>query len=54
MERLTVLMFLVSALAPAAAQRPAETEGTLQLWRLDCGSLDVDLSEFSDTGLYRG
>lgn len=26
----------------------------LSLWRLDCGSIDVDLGLFSDTGLYAG
>ena len=36
--------------APAAAQAPS-----VQLWRLDCGSLDIDdLGAFSDTGLYAG
>jgi glyoxylase-like metal-dependent hydrolase (beta-lactamase superfamily II) len=36
--------------APAAAQAPS-----IQLWRLDCGSLDIDdLGDFSDTGLYAG
>jgi glyoxylase-like metal-dependent hydrolase (beta-lactamase superfamily II) len=36
--------------APAAAQTPE-----LKLWRLDCGSIDIDdLGAFSDTGLYAG
>jgi len=35
--------------APATAEKPA-----LSLWRLDCGDLDVDLSTFSDVGLYAG
>lgn len=26
----------------------------VSMWRLDCGTLDVDLSTFSDTGLYAG
>lgn len=35
---------------PAVAQAPS-----LELWRLDCGTLDVgDLGDYSDTGLYSG
>ena len=45
---------LLSALAlafsaPLSAQAPG-----VELWRLDCGSLNVDLGMFSDTGLYAG
>ena len=39
-----------SLAGPAVAQAPV-----LQLWRLDCGTLDVgDLGDYSDTGLYSG
>lgn len=50
-----VIRFLVSAallafVAPASAQT-----ASLELWRLDCGSIDIDdLGVFSDTGLYAG
>jgi glyoxylase-like metal-dependent hydrolase (beta-lactamase superfamily II) len=41
---------ILAAASPAMAQAPA-----IQLWRLDCGTLDVDdLGAWSDTGLYRG
>jgi glyoxylase-like metal-dependent hydrolase (beta-lactamase superfamily II) len=41
---------LLGLSVPASAQAPA-----IQLWRLDCGSLDIDdLAVFSDTGLYAG
>ncbi|QNM82738.1 N-acyl homoserine lactonase family protein [Sphingomonas sabuli] len=36
-------------LAAAPADRPQ-----VELWRLDCGSIEVDLGDFSDTGLYAG
>lgn len=38
----------------AVSQRSTPAKEKLQLWRLDCGSIDVDLSTFSDTGLYAG
>lgn len=35
---------------PAAAQAPS-----MQIWRLDCGTLDVaDLGDYNDTGLFAG
>jgi N-acyl homoserine lactone hydrolase len=50
----------VAAAAAAAAiawsgvhAQPA-APAQVQLWRLDCGSLDVELGMFSDTGLYAG
>jgi glyoxylase-like metal-dependent hydrolase (beta-lactamase superfamily II) len=43
------------ATVAAAAWAPAQTpQPGLKLWRLDCGSIDVDLQDFSDTGLYVG
>jgi glyoxylase-like metal-dependent hydrolase (beta-lactamase superfamily II) len=44
----TAFLGLAGMQAPPAAQAP------LQLWRLDCGNIDVDLGAFSDTGLYQG
>ena len=44
------LVALTGMQAPPASQ----AQGPLQLWRLDCGTIDVDLSVFSDTGLYAG
>jgi glyoxylase-like metal-dependent hydrolase (beta-lactamase superfamily II) len=38
----------------ALAQSSVAPAQRLQLWRLDCGSLDVDLASFSDTGMYAG
>ncbi len=49
MRNAIIAGLLMFAVAPAAAQAPS-----MQLWRLDCGSLDVDLAQFSDTGLYAG
>lgn len=50
--RLTALLLAAAAvLAPASAI--AQGSG-VELWRLDCGSLDVDLGMFSDTGMYQG
>jgi glyoxylase-like metal-dependent hydrolase (beta-lactamase superfamily II) len=46
-----ILLLIASA---GHAQSPTQAKGPLQLWRLDCGSLEVDLSAFSDTGLYAG
>src|SRR5262245_1667694 len=41
---------MLSLAASGAAQGPK-----VQLWRLDCGSIDIDdLGIFSDTGLYAG
>ena len=46
----------VGALALLAMSAPALPQGpAIQLWRLDCGSIDIDdLGAFSDTGLYAG
>jgi len=41
-------------LALSGMQAPSAPQAPLSLWRLDCGTLDVDLGAFSDTGLYRG
>lgn len=46
---------LAAALALALAAPGAAQESKIQLWRLDCGTLDIaDLGAFSDTGLYAG
>lgn len=49
---------ILAATAMAALtgmQAPAPEKAPLSLWRLDCGTLDVDdLGVFSDTGLYAG
>jgi len=45
-------LLLASHAALLQAGTPATDE--LKLWRLDCGSIDVALSTFSDTGLYSG
>lgn len=42
------------ALLTSVASPPQETAAPLQLWRIDCGSIDVELAPFSDTGLYAG
>ena len=49
---LAALLMLVGS--AGHAQSPTPAKQPLQLWRLDCGSIDVDLSNFSDTGLYVG
>src|SRR3546814_2198929 len=52
-----ILLAAVAALALTGAQSPPsnETDTPLSLWRLDCGTLDIDdLGVFSDTGLYAG
>jgi glyoxylase-like metal-dependent hydrolase (beta-lactamase superfamily II) len=53
MKKLLAALLLLTASA-GQAQAPAPSKQPLQLWRLDCGSLEVDLSAFSDTGLYAG
>lgn len=54
MRHLLALSLMFSAAASAFAETPATTSQPLQLWRLDCGSLDLNLADFSDTGLYAG
>lgn len=49
-----VLAGLALLLGAAAGHAQAPAVPQLELWRLDCGTLDMDLSEFSDTGLYAG
>ncbi|MEA1072208.1 N-acyl homoserine lactonase family protein [Sphingomonas sp. LY160] len=48
----SILLLLASASA-ASQDLPRKGAGP-ELWRLDCGSIDVDLDTFSDTGLYAG
>ena len=40
--------------APALAQQPAAAPAPLQMWRLDCGEINVPLFMFSDTFRYIG
>ena len=49
MKKLLVAAFAFFGLGGMQAHSP-----NLSLWRLDCGSIDVDLGAFSDTGLYAG
>src|SRR3546814_9644864 len=52
-----IFLAAVAALARTGAQSPPSnvTDTPLSLWRLDCGTLDIDdLGVFSDTGLYAG
>jgi glyoxylase-like metal-dependent hydrolase (beta-lactamase superfamily II) len=53
MKNLLTTLLLLTASA-GIAQSAVPSKPPLQLWRLDCGSLEVDLSTFSDTGLYAG
>jgi glyoxylase-like metal-dependent hydrolase (beta-lactamase superfamily II) len=54
MKRIAMGLALAFAASSASAQPPAAAPA-MQLWRLDCGSLDIaDLGDFSDTGLYAG
>jgi glyoxylase-like metal-dependent hydrolase (beta-lactamase superfamily II) len=53
MKKLLATLLLLTATA-GQSQSQAPAKQPLQLWRVDCGSLEVDLSTFSDTGLYAG
>lgn len=48
-----MVLGLAAFLGLTAMQAPP-TAQPLSLWRLDCGTIDVDLAPFSDTGLYVG
>lgn len=56
MRRLRTGLAAVLALATLPAmQAPKADGGSISLWRLDCGTIDIgDLGDFSDTGLYAG
>ena len=55
MKKKRILPTLIAALASAGfAQQPEPAAVPIKLWRLDCGTIDVTLSGYSDTGLYRG
>jgi glyoxylase-like metal-dependent hydrolase (beta-lactamase superfamily II) len=54
MKTILAAMLLLAAAAGGLAQTRTQGAQPIQLWRLDCGSLEVDLSTFSDTGLYAG
>ena len=54
MKKLVTALLLLTASAGAVSQTRTQAVEPLQLWRLDCGSIDVDLAAFSDTGLYTG
>ena len=47
-------LLIVSAFVFAANSAVAQSSPEIELWRLDCGTLDVELGMFSDTGLYAG
>lgn len=47
-------LLIASAFALAANSAAAQPNSGIELWRLDCGTLDVELGMFSDTGLYSG
>lgn len=49
-----VILALAAASMGAAAPAKVQQAPELKLWRLDCGSLDANLEEFSDTGMYAG
>jgi glyoxylase-like metal-dependent hydrolase (beta-lactamase superfamily II) len=51
---MNVILALAAASLGAAAPAEARQSPELKLWRLDCGSLDVNLEDFSDTGMYAG
>lgn len=54
MKRIAMGMLLALA-ANAALAQPKPTAPALQMWRLDCGSIEVsDFDVFSDTYLYPG
>lgn len=48
------LLTLLCMAGIASAKAVEPVAGPIKLWRLDCGTLDVDLAAFSDTGLYAG
>ena len=47
-------LLIASAFALASNSAVAQSTPEIELWRLDCGTLDVELGMFSDTGLYAG
>lgn len=50
--RFWLVGLIASAISSGGAAEPASP---VELWRLDCGTIDIDdLGTFSDTGLYRG
>lgn len=54
MKKMLGAILLLTASAGAISQTRSQAPEPLQLWRLDCGTIDVDLASFSDTGLYAG
>ena len=52
--KLIISAILVSLAGTGLAQEAAPNASPIKLWRLDCGTIDVTLSGYSDTGLYRG
>lgn len=53
MDRLLAALIL-SFIGFASAGSAEPVVDPIKLWRLDCGTIDVDLASFSDTGLYQG
>ena len=49
-----ILATMLALVLPGGAASQTVHAEPVQIWRFDCGTLDVDLSTFSDTGLYRG
>lgn len=51
----TIATLLTGALACLSASAPAQDAPTIEMWRLDCGTLEIsDVESFSDTHLYDG
>ena len=53
-KKLAAAALAILGLTGFQAPQPQKPLPELSLWRLDCGSIDVDLADFSDTGLYVG
>ncbi len=52
--KLMLSALLALSATAGAAQEAAPDAPPIKLWRLDCGTIDVRLSNYSDTGLYEG
>jgi glyoxylase-like metal-dependent hydrolase (beta-lactamase superfamily II) len=49
-----LIMAAAMLLTLSGNAQPTQKNAVMELWRLDCGSIDVDLGAFSDTGLFQG
>lgn len=55
MKRIIAAIVAFAALTGQQSPDPRTAAAPLELYRLDCGSIDIaDLGDFSDTGLYAG